>query len=126
MKDFFLTQLLFVFGIKKTEDHLRIYNGYINFSMFSWVIDNKIPPLLGLKIMKRLKIYSARDIRTKFRAMVSENNELFESPETFFTSFGSPEIIYKSGNRLIPDFRNANKKYESRIIPIWKIPSLPK
>lgn len=126
MKDFFLTQILFLFRLKKTEDRLRVYNGYVEFTLFKWLYANKINPLLGLKIFKKLKIYSSRDIRDKFRTIIEENNVLFDDPKTFFTSFGSPDIIYKSGNRLITDFRNTNKKYEDKIIPIWKIPTLDK
>jgi hypothetical protein len=124
MKDFLLTQILFLFRLKKTEDRLRIYNGYIEFTLFKWLYANKINPFLGLKILKKLKIYSSRNIRDKFRTIIEENIVLFDDPKTFFTSFGSPDIIYKSGNRLITDFRNTNKKYEDKIIPIWKIPTL--
>lgn len=126
MRDFFVTQILFLLRLKKTEDRLRIYNGYIEFNLFKWLYVNKINPLLGFKILKKLKIYSSRDIHDKFRTIIEENIVLFDDPKTFFTSFGSPDIIYKSGNRLIPDFRNTNKKYENKIIPIWKIPTLDK
>jgi hypothetical protein len=126
MKDFILTNLLFILGLKKTEDKLRIYNGYISYSMFNWIIDNKISPLLAIKMVKRLRIYSSRNIRTKFRKMISDNLTLFEAENTYFTSFGSPDIIYKSGNRLIAEFRNTDKRFEDKIIPIWKIPTLPK
>jgi hypothetical protein len=126
MKDFILTQILFLLRLKKTEDRLRIYNGYIEFTLFKWLYMNRISPLLGLKIFKKLRIYSARDIRDKIRTIIEENIVLFNDSKTFFTSFGSPEIIYKSGNRLITDFRNTNKKYEDKIIPIWKIPTLDK
>jgi len=126
MKDFFLTQALYILGLKKTEDKLRIYNGYINYTLFDWILKNKISPALGYKILKKLKIYSAREMRNLFRETVIANKDLFDHPNTYFTSFGSPDIIFKSGNRLISDFRNSNREYENRIIPIWKIPSLPK
>lgn len=124
MKDFFLTQILYLFRLKKTEDRLRIYNGYTEFTIFKWFYANRINPFLGFKILNKLKIYSSKDIRVKFRTIIEENKLLFDDPKTFFTSFGSPDIIYKSGNRIITDFRNTKKKYEDKIIPIWKIPSL--
>ena len=126
MKDFLITQLLYTFRLKRIEDGLRIYNGYVKFALFDWIFINKINPFLAVKILKKLKIYSAREIRDTFRNIIEANADLFNDPKTYFTSFGSPDIIYKSGNRLITDFRNSNKKYEDRIIPIWKIPKLGK
>lgn len=113
-------------GLKKTEDSLRNYNGYLNFNLFKWIIKNNLSIGFAYKVFAKLKLYSAIEVRDSFRDIVKANSSLFNSDNTYFTSFGAPDIIYKSGNRLIVEFRNTFKNFEERIIPIWKIPQLPK
>ncbi len=108
--------------INKYEIKLSKYGGYRGDQILLWKNCTGLNWKITKIILEQLKIINSKDIRDIFREKVEENRELFDSPNTYFTSFG---LKGKSGDVVLYDFSHTFKKYAKRIVNEWDIGKLP-
>lgn len=107
--------------MKKYEDKLRIYDGYVNNSILMWKRQTGFGWRLLKKILENLTVYSAANIREILKNQYEQNKSLFEDPNTYFTSFGEEG---KSGSIIIYQLRHAIPSLGERIVDSWEIVGL--
>ena len=122
MKKILDKMLFYILGIQKYEEKLRIYDGYAKDSILLWKQQTGFSWKLLKKILENLTIYSAMDIRKILKEQYEQNKELFEEPNSYFTSFGEEG---KSGSIIIYQLRHAMPWLGDKIIDSWQIGQLP-
>jgi hypothetical protein len=113
-----------VFGLKKIEEKLSIYDGYRKGSIIEWKNNLGIGWRLTKKILENIVIYDANSIRNMLRKVVDDNQALFKRKNLYITSFGNAG---KSGDFVLYQFYHAMpRNIKSKIIRTWETTDLPK
>lgn len=112
-----------VYGLKKIEEKLSIYDGYKKGSIIEWKSSLEISWKLTKKILENIVIYDTNSIRNMLRAVVDNNEELFNRKNLYITSFGNAG---KSGDLILYQFSHAMPRFKSKVKNTWEIIGLPK
>lgn len=112
-----------VYGLKKFEEKLSIYDGYKKGSIIEWKSNLEISWKLTKKILDNIVIYDTNSIRNMLRTVVDNNEELFNRKNLYITSFGNAG---KSGDLILYQFSHAMPKFKRKVKNTWEITGLPK
>lgn len=112
-----------VYGLKKFEEKLSIYDGYKKGSIIEWKNNLGISWRLTKKILENMVVYDTNSIRDMLRTVVNENEELFKRKNLYITSFGNAG---KSGDLILYQFSHAMPRFKNKVKNTWDITGLPK
>lgn len=111
-----------VYGLKKIEEKLSVYDGYRKGSIIEWKNNLGISWRLTKKILENIVIYDTNNIRNMLRKVVCDNEELFKRKNLYITSFGNSG---KSGDLILYQFSHAMTKFKGKVRSTWDITNLP-
>lgn len=119
----FLEKIIFkLLGGPELENKLMRCQNYSHNSIISWKAQTDLNWFQTIKFLKAIKVFDASSIRSTIHDIVSRNEELFNRPNLFITSFGSEG---KSGSKIAYEFRHTKLINEKKFINAWDLTRLP-